>query len=156
MASNIILYLLVNSSGLQLKKNGAIFSLPSYTRTREWLCWQGSTAIKMTDPSSLQRERPTSTNPQMSDRNKSLVLSPDELYSKTDFTSSWYSPYWRTRTILRFMLLLLSRSKCPALYASASLPAQNALNWRVPSSGNKAVWSGLHGVISKNLKPHLF
>jgi hypothetical protein len=37
-----------------------------------------------TDPSSLQRERPTSRNPQLSDSNKDLALSPRwVLYSKT-------------------------------------------------------------------------
>jgi hypothetical protein len=38
-----------------------------------------------TDPPSRQRERPKSTNPQLSDSNKSLVVSPRWLlYSKTD------------------------------------------------------------------------
>jgi hypothetical protein len=40
----------------------------------------------MTDPSSRQRERPTSTNLQLSDSNKDLILSPRwALYSKTDW-----------------------------------------------------------------------
>jgi hypothetical protein len=41
---------------------------------------------QMTDPSSRQRERPTSTSLQQSDSNKDLVLSPRwVLYSKTDW-----------------------------------------------------------------------
>jgi hypothetical protein len=40
----------------------------------------------MTDASSRQRERRTSTNPQLSDSHKVLVLSPRRvLYSKTDW-----------------------------------------------------------------------
>jgi hypothetical protein len=47
--------------------------------TTDWV-WQ------RTDPSSPQRERPTSTNPQISDSNKDLVLSPRwVLYFKTDW-----------------------------------------------------------------------
>jgi hypothetical protein len=39
-----------------------------------------------TDPSSRQRERPTSTSLQLSDTNKDLVLKPRRvLYSKTDW-----------------------------------------------------------------------
>jgi hypothetical protein len=39
-----------------------------------------------TDSSSRQRERPTSRNPQLSDSNKNLVVSPGwVLYSKTDW-----------------------------------------------------------------------
>jgi hypothetical protein len=40
--------------------------------------------LKMTDPSSRQRERPTSTNPQLLDSNTNLLLSPRwVLYSNT-------------------------------------------------------------------------
>jgi hypothetical protein len=43
-------------------------------------------AIVNDSPSSRQRRRPTSTNPQLSDSNKDLVLSPRwVLYSKTDW-----------------------------------------------------------------------
>jgi hypothetical protein len=42
--------------------------------------------LKTTDPSSRQRERPTSTNTQLSDSNKNLVVSLRYvLYSKTDW-----------------------------------------------------------------------
>jgi hypothetical protein len=43
------------------------------------------------DPSRRQRERPTSTNPQLSDSNKNLVVSSRwVLYSKTDWpTDRW-------------------------------------------------------------------
>jgi hypothetical protein len=44
-----------------------------------------SSNCKPSDTSSRQRERPTSTNPQLSDSNKDLVVSPRwVLYSKTD------------------------------------------------------------------------
>jgi hypothetical protein len=46
----------------------------------------GRQQLQTTDPSSLQRERPTSTNRQLSDSNKNLVVSPRlVLYSKTDW-----------------------------------------------------------------------
>jgi hypothetical protein len=42
--------------------------------------------LQTTHPSSRQRERPTSTNPQLSDSNKNLVLSSRwVLYSKTEW-----------------------------------------------------------------------
>jgi hypothetical protein len=41
--------------------------------------------LYMADPSSRQTERPTSTNQQLSDSNKNLVVSPRwVLYTKTD------------------------------------------------------------------------
>jgi hypothetical protein len=44
--------------------------------------------LETADPSSRQRERPTSTNPQLSDSNKDVVVSPRwVLYSKTDWTT---------------------------------------------------------------------
>jgi hypothetical protein len=47
---------------------------------------EGQQLLLTTDPSSRQRERPISTNPQLSDRNKNLVVSPRwVLYSKTDW-----------------------------------------------------------------------
>jgi hypothetical protein len=49
--------------------------------TADWV-WQ------TTDPSSRQRERPTSASLQLSDSNKDLVVSPRwVLYSKTDWPS---------------------------------------------------------------------
>jgi hypothetical protein len=55
-------------------------------RTREWLRWVGPAAIVNDRPYSRQRERPTSTNPQLSDGNKNLVASLGwVLYSKTDW-----------------------------------------------------------------------
>jgi hypothetical protein len=54
--------------------------------------------LQTTDPSSRQRERPTSTNPQLSDNNKDLVVSPRwVLYSKTDWTTDRRS-YLKTKT----------------------------------------------------------
>jgi hypothetical protein len=54
------------------------------TRTREWLRWRGPVAIVNDRSSSRQRERPTSPNPQLSDSNKNLVVSPRWMfYSKT-------------------------------------------------------------------------
>jgi hypothetical protein len=51
----------------------------------------------MTDPSSRQRERPTSTNLQPSDSNKDLVVSPTwALYSTTDWPTDRY--WYRDRT----------------------------------------------------------
>jgi hypothetical protein len=42
--------------------------------------------VQVTDPSSHQRERPTTKSLQLSDSNKDLVLSPKwMLYSKTDW-----------------------------------------------------------------------
>jgi hypothetical protein len=53
------------------------------TRTREWLRWRGPAAMQTIDSSFHQRERPISTNPQMSDSNKNLVISLKwVLYSK--------------------------------------------------------------------------
>jgi hypothetical protein len=47
---------------------------------------EGQEQLKTTDPSSRQRERPISTNLQLSDSNKNLVVSPRRvLYSKTDW-----------------------------------------------------------------------
>jgi hypothetical protein len=47
---------------------------------------EGQQKLYTTDPSSRQRERPTSTNLQLSDSNKNLVVSPRwMLYSKTDW-----------------------------------------------------------------------
>jgi hypothetical protein len=47
---------------------------------------EGQQLLYRTDPSSRQRKRPTSTNPQLSDSNKNLVVSPVWLlYSKTDW-----------------------------------------------------------------------
>jgi hypothetical protein len=46
---------------------------------------EGQQQFQMTDLFSRQRERPTSTNPQLSESNKNLVVSPRwVLYSKTD------------------------------------------------------------------------
>jgi hypothetical protein len=62
---------------------------PKYqgTRTKERLRWQGPAAyLYIKDPSSRQRGHPTRTNPQLSDSNKDLVVSPKwVLYSKTDW-----------------------------------------------------------------------
>jgi hypothetical protein len=44
------------------------------TRTREWLRWRGPAAF-VNDRPVLLSERPTSTNPQLSDSNKNLVVS---------------------------------------------------------------------------------
>jgi hypothetical protein len=42
--------------------------------------------LQTTDPSTRQRERPTSTNPQLSESNQDLVVSPKwVLYSKRDW-----------------------------------------------------------------------
>jgi hypothetical protein len=47
---------------------------------------EGQQKLSTTDPPSGQRERPTSTNPQLSDSNQNLVVSPRwVLYSKTDW-----------------------------------------------------------------------
>jgi hypothetical protein len=47
---------------------------------------EGQQQLQTTDPSSRQRERPTSTNPQLSESNQDLVVSPRRmLYSKTDW-----------------------------------------------------------------------
>jgi hypothetical protein len=46
----------------------------------------GQQHLETTDPSPRQRENPTSTNPQMSDLNKIMVVSPRwVLYSVTDW-----------------------------------------------------------------------
>jgi hypothetical protein len=56
------------------------------TRTRKWLIWRGPATIVNERPSSLQRERPTAKNPQLSDSNKNLVVSPRwVLDTKTDW-----------------------------------------------------------------------
>jgi hypothetical protein len=55
------------------------------TRTRKRLRCEGQQQLWTTDPSSRQRERPTSTKPQLSDSNKNLVVSPRwVLYPKID------------------------------------------------------------------------
>jgi hypothetical protein len=47
---------------------------------------EGQQQLYTTDPSSGQREPPTSTNPQLADSNKNVVVSPRwVLYSKTDW-----------------------------------------------------------------------
>jgi hypothetical protein len=47
---------------------------------------EGQQQLKTTDPSSRQRERPTSTNPQLIDSNTNVVLSPRwVLYSKREW-----------------------------------------------------------------------
>jgi hypothetical protein len=47
---------------------------------------EGQQQLQTTDPSSRQRGRPKSTNPQLSDNNKDLAVSPRwVLYSKTDW-----------------------------------------------------------------------
>jgi hypothetical protein len=47
---------------------------------------EGQLQFYMTDPSSRQKERPISTNLQLSDSNKDLVVSPRwVLYSQTDW-----------------------------------------------------------------------
>jgi hypothetical protein len=47
---------------------------------------EGQQQLQTTESSSRQREGPTSTNPQLSDSNKNLVVSPKwVLYSKTDW-----------------------------------------------------------------------
>jgi hypothetical protein len=49
---------------------------------------EGQQQLKTTVPSSRQREYPISTNPQLPDSNKNLVVSPRlVLYSKTDWPS---------------------------------------------------------------------
>jgi hypothetical protein len=46
----------------------------------------GQQQLQTTDPSSRQRERPTSTKPQLSEINQDLVVSPRwVLYSKIDW-----------------------------------------------------------------------
>jgi hypothetical protein len=57
------------------------------SRTRKCLHWQGPGAIVTDRPVlSSERERPTSTNEQLSHSNKNLVVSPRwVLYSKTDW-----------------------------------------------------------------------
>jgi hypothetical protein len=55
------------------------------TRTREWLRWRGPAGL-------------TTTNPQLSDNNKNLVMSPRwVLYSKTDWPTDRRS-YYKTQT----------------------------------------------------------
>jgi hypothetical protein len=55
-------------------------------RTRERLRWRRPAAIVSNDQSCRQRERSTSTNPQLPDSNKNLVVSPRwVLYSNTDW-----------------------------------------------------------------------
>jgi ribosomal protein L33 len=57
-----------------------------WTRTREWLRRGEPAAIVNDRSSSSQGERPISTNPQLSDSNKNLVVSPRwVIYSKTDW-----------------------------------------------------------------------
>jgi hypothetical protein len=47
---------------------------------------EGQQQLQTTDPSSRQRERPTLTNPQLSESNQDLVVSPRwVLYSKIDW-----------------------------------------------------------------------
>jgi hypothetical protein len=47
---------------------------------------EGQLQLLTTDPSSRQRGRPKSTNPQLTDNNKDLVVSPRRvLYSKRDW-----------------------------------------------------------------------
>jgi hypothetical protein len=46
------------------------------TRTRKGLLWRDQQQLYTTDPSSRQREHPTSTNPQLSNSNKNLIVSP--------------------------------------------------------------------------------
>jgi hypothetical protein len=47
---------------------------------------EGQQHLQKTDPTSRQRERPTKTNPRLSDSNINLVVSPRwVLYSKTDW-----------------------------------------------------------------------
>jgi hypothetical protein len=47
---------------------------------------EGQQQLYTTDPSSRQRERPKSTNPQLSDSNKNVVVGPRwVLYSKIDW-----------------------------------------------------------------------
>jgi hypothetical protein len=47
---------------------------------------EGQQQLQMTDPASRQRKCPTLTNPQLSECNKNLVVSPRwVLYSKTDW-----------------------------------------------------------------------
>jgi ABC-type phosphonate transport system ATPase subunit len=41
---------------------------------------EGQKQLQTIDPSSRQRERPTSTNPQLSDSNKNLVVSPRRVF----------------------------------------------------------------------------
>jgi hypothetical protein len=71
------------------------------TRTRKLLRWRGPGAI-VNDLSSCQRERPASTNPQLSDSYKNLVVSPRrELYSKIDWPTDRRSQY-KTKTQTEF------------------------------------------------------
>jgi hypothetical protein len=59
---------------------------------------EGQQHIQKIDPSSRQRERPTSTNTKLSDSNKNLVVSPRwVLYSKTDWPTDRRSEY-KTQT----------------------------------------------------------
>jgi hypothetical protein len=47
---------------------------------------EGQQRLKTTDPSSYQIGRPKSTNPQLSDNNKDLVVRPRRvIYSRTDW-----------------------------------------------------------------------
>jgi hypothetical protein len=65
---------------------------------------KGQQHIQKTDPSSRQREVPTSTNPQLSDSNKNWVVSPRwKLYSKTDWPADRQSLH-KTQTKLTVQL----------------------------------------------------
>jgi hypothetical protein len=47
---------------------------------------EGQQQLQKTDPYSRQRERPISTNPQLSNSNRNLIISPGwVLYSKRDW-----------------------------------------------------------------------
>jgi hypothetical protein len=62
---------------------------PTGLRPENDCAGEGQQLLQTTDPSCRQRERPTSTNPQLSDSNKNLVVSPRwVLYSKTDWQTS--------------------------------------------------------------------
>jgi hypothetical protein len=61
---------------------------------------EGQEQLQATDPSSRERGRPISTNPQLFDSNKNLVASPRwVLYSKTDWPTDRRSSY-KTQTQL--------------------------------------------------------
>jgi hypothetical protein len=59
---------------------------------------EGQQQFYTTDPSSRQRKRPTSTNPQLSDSNKNVVVSPRWMfYSETDWLTETWSKH-KTQT----------------------------------------------------------
>jgi hypothetical protein len=110
-------------------------------RTRKWLRWRGPAAVVNDRPViSSERERPTSTNPQMSDSNKNLVVSPRwVLYSKLD----WPTDRLRIRLRLYHVTDCLSTFAYPArsFEDAATLRRHNTRLLRNLWSCNEWVWS---------------